>query len=147
MAPLALRRVGYHLLGGAMDDVFPTALGLGQCVNGKLFFFGTLCPRAALIVGRRCNLLWLLRVFVCTAPLVLRHVGCHLIRGAILAGVFPTSRGLWRPWRASSHWWWLATSAGEESRSPSLYYLGCGGLEASHEARESKAVPFAVAAK
>jgi hypothetical protein len=77
-----------------MDDVFPTAAGLGQCVHGKLFFFVPLRPRAALIVGRRCNLLWLLRVFVRTAPLVLRRVGCHLIRGAILANVFPTSKGL-----------------------------------------------------
>jgi hypothetical protein len=54
---------------------------------------------------------------------VLRRVGFHLIRGAILADVFPTSRGLWR---ASSHQWCLATSAGEESRPPSLYCLGLG---------------------
>jgi hypothetical protein len=49
MAPLVLRCVVYHLLEGAMDDVFPTAAGLGQCVHGKLFFFGPLCPRSIVI--------------------------------------------------------------------------------------------------
>jgi hypothetical protein len=134
-APVVLKRVGCHLLGGAMDSVFPTAAGLGQCVHGKLFFFGPLRPRAALIVGRRCNLLWLLRVFVRTATLVLRRVGCHLIQGHVEGKLTPV---------VASH----KRRGGEQAPVAVLPVAGdCGGLKALHEARESKAIPFAVAAK
>jgi hypothetical protein len=55
-----------------------------------LFFFDPFRPRVAVIINRHCYLLWPLRVLVHLAPLVLRHVGCHLISG-VMVNVFPTA--------------------------------------------------------